>query len=183
VCWLHGGKAPQTKAAAARRLELEEAEAACQKFGVPIDRSATESLVAEKSRTDGIVAWLMTQLGQMDPGDYTWGRKAQTVKLGALGQQGQGQPAVETTQAAGLHPLITWLLTERKHLGQIAAEMARLSIEDRAVRVTEAEADLVARILEATLADPQLDLSQDKQRQALDGLSRRFGDLALVPSA
>jgi hypothetical protein len=177
-CRKHLGNAPNHVIHAAEQGAREAAE----KFGLPITTTATRALQEELARANGIVQWLTARCQELAGDDgLVWGTERRVMKTGP-GQGAQaGTPQVEVTLAARLHPYAAWLERAQRHLAAVASEMSRLSIEDRAVRVTEAEADLVARILELALHDAGLD--QGQQVRVKGALSKRFGELELVRDA
>ena len=65
VCRVHGGRAPQVKAAAARRLAEQAAQQAVRTLGLPVDISPTEALLEEVRWTAGHVAWLRSRVQEL----------------------------------------------------------------------------------------------------------------------
>jgi hypothetical protein len=160
-CKMHGGSTPTHKIS----VQEAQARAAAEKFGLPIAKSATATLVDAKARAEGIVCWLTAQLMAMDPGEYTWGTAQRVVKTGAPGQAGAGagQPSMEVTQRSGVHPYLTLLGAWEKHLSQLGVEMARIGIEERQVRVSEMLVAQLKRAMDAIFADPALALTAEQR--------------------
>jgi hypothetical protein len=150
VCHKHGGSAPQVKAAAARRVAEDAALAATEKYGIPIRTTAAQALRDELERTAGIVAWLTARVQALPESDLTWGQERRVIKNQSSAQPGQrGQPSMEVTLSGRPHTLVMLLQQERKHLASVAAEMARIGIETRLARATEAAGGQIVQILEA----------------------------------
>ena len=166
VCRVHGGRAPQVKAAAARRLAAQAAEQAVRTLGLAVDISPTEALLEEVRWTAGHVAWLRSRVQELaeEPthrhvsfdgededlletpgqrGALTWG----TTKVKTGGDD------AGTTQEA--KPSIWYELyaRERTHLIKVCDAAIRAGVEERRVRLAEQQGDLLAlairRILEA----------------------------------
>ena len=166
VCRVHGGRAPQVKAAAARRLAEQAAQQAVRTLGLPVDISPTEALLEEVRWTAGHVAWLRSRVQELaeEPthrrvsfdgededlletpgqrGALTWG----TTKVKTGGDD------AGTTQEA--KPSIWYELYARKrtHLIKVCDAAIRAGVEERRVRLAEQQGDLLAlairRILEA----------------------------------
>lgn len=172
VCNLHGGKAPQVRAAAARRREESAAQAAVTTLGLPVDISPTEALLEEVRWTAGHVQWLRGKVQELaeavtledengDPvergGDHAlvWG----TTKV-KTGGDDRG-----TTQEAA--PSVWYVLyeRERKHLVTVAAAALKAGVEERRVRLAESQGELVATVI----------------RRILDALNLTPEQQALVP--
>jgi len=157
VCRVHGGRAPQVKAAAARRLAEQAAQQAVRTLGLPVDISPTEALLEEVRWTAGHVAWLRSRVQELaeEPthrhvsfdgededlletpgqrGALTWGTTR--VKSG-------GDDAGTTQEAK---PSVWYELygRERAHLIRVCSEAIRAGVEERRVRLAEQQGDLLA---------------------------------------
>ena len=157
VCRVHGGRAPQVKAAAARRLAAQAAEQAVRTLGLAVDISPTEALLEEVRWTAGHVAWLRSRVQELaeEPthrrvsfdgededlletpgqrGALTWG----TTKVKTGGDD------AGTTQEA--KPSIWYELyaRERTHLIKVCDAAIRAGVEERRVRLAEQQGDLLA---------------------------------------
>ena len=166
VCRVHGGRAPQVKAAAARRLAAQAAEQAVRTLGLAVDVSPTEALLEEVRWTAGHVAWLRSRVQELaeEPthrrvsfdgededlletpgqrGALTWG----TTKVKTGGDD------AGTTQEAKPSLWYELYARERAHLIRVCSEAIRAGVEERRVRLAEQQGDLLAlairRILEA----------------------------------
>ena len=166
VCMVHGGKAGQVKAAAARRLAEQAAQQAVRTLGLPVDISPTEALLEEVRWTAGHVAWLRSRVQELaeEPthrrvsfdgededlletpgqrGALTWG----TTKVKTGGDD------AGTTQEAKPSVWYELYTRERTHLIKVCDAAIRAGVEERRVRLAEQQGDLLAlavrRILEA----------------------------------
>ena len=143
VCRVHGGRAPQVKAAAARRLAAQAAEQAVRTLGLAVDISPTEALLEEVRWTAGHVAWLRSRVQELESGDLSWG----TTKV-KTGGDDEG-----TTQEAKPSVWYELYTRERTHLIKVCDAAIRAGVEERRVRLAEQQGDLLAlairRILEA----------------------------------
>jgi hypothetical protein len=151
-CWLHTGA---TKNARKNGQRLA-AEAATERLGLPLATTAAEALQSGLDRTNGIIAWLLAQLEALEPGDLTWGVAQRRIRFGP---DGAPQP-VEVIQSRDVHPLFTLYADAEQRLARIAAEMARLGIEQRQQALLERIGSRLADGLERALADAGISLSQ-----------------------
>lgn len=196
VCKVHGGMAGQNRAAAARRIERAEAEAAVVTLGLPVDVSPSDALLEEVRWTAGHVQWLRRQVQALDDQrthyavpegseeDFealsthpnharhglTWG----TTKV--VDKQSSEAPGVDTTESAG--PSIWYELydRERKHLVTVCTAALRAGVEERRVRLAEAQGEQVAGAIRAILAD--LGLTSDQQAKVSEVVPRHLRVLA-----
>jgi hypothetical protein len=73
VCHIHGGKAPQTRRAAARRAAEEQAWAECARLGVPVETTAADALQEELNVTFGAVRFFRARLAEWGEDALAWG--------------------------------------------------------------------------------------------------------------
>jgi hypothetical protein len=174
VCGSHGGRAPQVKAAAKRRVTEEQIEAAAAKWAPHVKVSAADALTAELARTNGLVLWLEAKCAELD--DPVWGTESRTLRTNPGGGADRTQPQVEVTQSARVHVYVAWLERERDRLHRIAADMERLGLEHRVVRVTEAQGLQLARVVRGILDD--LHLTPEQKARIPEIVPRRIRELA-----
>lgn len=140
--------------------------AAMATYGLPIETSPAEALLSEVHRTAGHVAWLQAQVAELEEHDLTWG----TTQIKTGGQDGG------TTEAAEPHVLLRLYQAERTHLVRVCAEAIRCGIEERRVKLAEAQGALVAGVVRAILGD--LNLSPEQQALVSEVVPRRLRELA-----
>lgn len=165
VCAAHGGMAPQVRAKAAVRAELQswgldaptvdpgetllrlvsQAAARAQRYADEL-----ELLVAESPELrDALVAetWIPTEnAGSYKAGEYIRG-------------------------------LVVLEAQERERCASWAAKAIAAGLAERTVRLAERQGALIAEVLRAVMADPELGLTSE-QRRAMPNVARRHLNLA-----
>lgn len=155
VCRYHGGRSPQVLAAAKARLQQAALEEASVTFGLPVDVSPEEALLAEVRRTAGHVAWLGARVAELDAEALSWGRSEEVRK-------GSGEfPGTDTTSAARPPVVVELYQRERKHLVAVCEAAIRAGVSERLVRLAEGQGRLVVEVIRRVL--DRLDLT-DGQR-------------------
>jgi len=144
VCASHGGRAPQVKAAATRRLEQEAAADAVRIYGLPRTIAPDDALLEEVHRTAGHVSWLSSVVGELESKDR--------LRQYATGEGGTRweRPAVwvELYQA------------ERKHLVNVCKAAITAGIAERQVQLAERQGELVGELLRVAIEAAQLTPTQ-----------------------
>ena len=138
VCPMHGGKTPNTYAAAERRGELAHARAAVKAHALPTNIDPQTALLQELARTTGWVHYLETKDDQLDEADLVWGRTESVKK-----RSGEF-PGTDTTKAAKPNAWYVILTAERKHLVDVATACIKAGIEERRVQLAEDQGRLIA---------------------------------------
>jgi hypothetical protein len=154
VCASHGGKSPQVKAAAARRLAEQEAAKAVRLFAAPVDVDPARALVELVQWTAGEVAYWREQvraLAEDDPEKLTWG-----ITRDKQGGEDQG-----TTFEAKPNVAYLMLTDAQDRLAKYAAAALKAGVEERRVKLAEDQGALVARVIRSIL--DQLNLTSDQQ--------------------
>lgn len=149
-CVRHGGKAPQVKAAADRRLAhaaaQKQMETAVRTLGLPIDVDPGKALLDEIHWTAGHVAWLREKVQELEAEQLVWGKEKHEDGVGP-----QGIVDV-TTEKAGPSVWYELYLKERDHLAKVCALALRAGIEERKVKLAESQGALVADVIRRILA-------------------------------
>lgn len=135
VCKNHGGAAPQVRAAAARRLRLRN-------IGALMDR------VGHAAETDPLDA-LMTELHRASVMCEMYAVMANELPLDELERGG--------------NVLLHSLADERDRKTRYAKMAIDAGVAERVVRVQEAQAVMLAQILQSVFADEELGLLPDQR--------------------
>jgi hypothetical protein len=153
-CRLHGGASPTHVKAAQRR----EAERAVKQFGLPRAVEPHEALLEEVHRAAGSVAWLGETVGQLDRNQLVHGI-TRTVQLP------DGSRTVEARAAINLW--VKLYQEERDRLVRVAKAAIDAGVEERQVRLAEAQAQQLAQVIRAILMDLGHDLADENVRKVV----------------
>jgi hypothetical protein len=146
-CKLHGGCAPSSNVAAM----VAQASEAVVTYGLPRDISPTDALLEEVRYSAGHVAWLREKVRELEDEDLVWGKTEEVDRVG-------GEfPGTDTTHAAKPNVWLELYYRERKHLVDVTKAAISVGIEERRVRLAEAQGQLVAEVIRRILG--RLDLS------------------------
>lgn len=140
-CKLHGGSMPNV----VKHAQDEMAADAVATYGLPRRTNPHQALLEELDRTAGHVAWLGQVVAALDK---------DTELVGPVGEEGEDSKT-GTMHHPSVEPSV-WVKmyqAERKHLTDVAATCLKVGIEERRVRVAEAQAQLFAQALTGILAD------------------------------
>lgn len=159
-CRMHLGKKAGPVIAEARLAR------AMATYGLPIETSPADALLAEVHRTAGHVKWLGDAVADLEEHDLIWG----TTQIKTGSQDGG------TTEAAAPHVLLKLYQQERDRLIKASAEAIRCGIEERRVKLAESQGALVAGVIRAILGD--LSLSPEQQAMVSEIVPRRLRELA-----
>jgi hypothetical protein len=163
-CKLHGGNSPQSIRGAQQRA----AQTAAVAFGLPRDVDALTALDEELKRTAGAVEWLTEFIRAQDPAALAWG-VAEKVK------RGSGEfPGTDVKLAAAPSVWVQLWQGERKHLVDIGKTIVSLGLDERLVRMGEAQGAAVYAVLGrvSALVLEQLGMSDEQRALAVELLPR-----------
>jgi len=154
VCASHGGKSPQAKAAAARRLAEQEAAKAVRLFAAPVDIDPARALVELVQWTAGEVAYWREQVRALaggNPEALTWG----------ITREKEGGEDHGTTLEAKPNVAYLMLTDAQDRLAKYAAAALKAGVEERRVKLAEDQGALVAQVIRSIL--DQLNLTSEQQ--------------------
>lgn len=169
VCKRHGGHAPQVIAAAERRRQQMEAEAAVAMYGLPIKIDPALALVEEVQRTAGHVAFVGAIIASMDQNDLVWGVAEQTVTAGGDSAEDgeEGGSVTQTKYKAGKSVWLQIYQDERKHLAAVARDALGADAAGRVAAVFEQIGTAYVQMFERVLDRVEL---TEAQRAAIPGV-------------
>lgn len=136
-CKQHGGKSPNAVAAAKRRIEEREAEAAMVTYGLPREVDPHTALLEEIHRSAGHVHWLASIVSQLERDALVRGI-TKTVTLPDGTRRVEAEAAVNTW--------VQLYQRERDLLRRVCVDAVKAGVEERRVRLEE---DLARRMADA----------------------------------
>ena len=161
TCRVHGSGSKKAKAAAARRVAeakaAEAAEKAVTTLGLSRDVSPSEALLEEVRWTAGHVDWLRDRVREVERDELVWGKTKWKQTDSADG------PIEETVETASTSVWYDLYEKERKHLVAVCTAALRAGVEERRVRLAEAQGEQVAAVIRAILDDLGLTLEQQQK--------------------
>ena len=161
TCLAHGSGSKKARAAAARRVEeakaAEAAERAVTTLGLSRDVSPSEALLEEVRWTAGHVDWLRDRVREVERDELVWGKTKWKQVDSADG------PIEETVETASTSVWYDLYEKERRHLVAVCTAALRAGVEERRVRLAEAQGAQVAEVIRAILDDLSLTLEQQQK--------------------
>lgn len=146
VCHAHGAaRGTGARAAAVRRVQEREQQAAVVTYGLPREVPAKQALQEELYRTAGAVAWLEQNVRDLNPDALTWGL-TKTVDKQASQYRG-----VDSTEQATISLTLALYHQERDKLVKVAATIVKLGLDEREVALKEQQAVQLVAFLRRTL--------------------------------
>ena len=153
VCHHHGGRAVQVRDAADRNLLERQVRAEADRLGVPIEVDPAEALLALIYEAAGNVTFYRAQVAQLE---------AEEGRLYVALHHESGVPSGE----AKPHVLVRMYDAERDRLAGLIANALKLGLDERRVRLAEADASRLFGVIITAIADAGLTPDQG------DGLRR-----------
>lgn len=160
ACRLHCGGIARAREKGKANLERKAAEQAVATYGLPRDIDPHTALLEEICRTAGHVDWLGRVVAELQQDDLVWGQHSTEYGIGPEG------PIDKTTHQAGINVWVDLYQRERKHLVDVCKTAIACGIAERQVRIAEEQGRLIADILRAIIADPELALEPARQEVA-----------------
>jgi hypothetical protein len=151
-CTKHCGLSKaKREAIAAAFLADEAARKAVVTYGLPRDISPSEALLEEVRYSAGHVAWLRQKVAELEDADLVWGITEEAEK------NATEFAGTDITRAASVNMWVELYFRERKHLVEVTKAAISAGIEERRVRLAEAQGAVVAEVIRRIL--DRLDLS------------------------
>ncbi len=161
-CKLHGGKTTSHNVAA----QQEMARRAVRTYGLPLDVNPVDALLDEVRWTAGHVAWLRERVQEIEQAALVWGVTEQVDK-----DSGEFSGS-DKTEAAKPNVWLVLYQQERKHLVDVCKTAIQVGIEERRVKLAEAQGQMLADVIRAILAE--LALTPEQQARAPEIASRHL---------
>jgi hypothetical protein len=178
VCNRHGGSAPQSIRAGENRAAEERARKLVETYGRKIETTATEALLDEVQWTAGHVAWLRERVQEIESEAMTAGADREHPLVWGVTREKSGGEDRGTTEEAAPSIWLKLYQQERTHLVKVCAEAIKAGIEERRVRLAEAQGALIAQAIRAILGD--LQLTPEQQARVPEVVPRHLRALASV---
>lgn len=137
-CSKHGGSTELANRGAAMQRALQMAEV----YGTPEQVDPHTALLSELERTSGHVSWLFIKVQEVGSGE-----SGESALVGPVGQSGPSKEG--GWHHASIEPSV-WLnlyQKERAHLVSVANTCVRAGIEERRVRIAEAQGMMIAQAI------------------------------------
>lgn len=151
-CHFHGGSSPNGK----KHAMEQAARKAVETYGLPRDISPTDALLEEVRYSAGHVAWLREKVAELEANELVWGVTEEV-------DRGSGEFAgVDTTRSASVNMWLDLYFRERKHLLDLTKTAISVGIEERRVRLAEAQGALMNDVIRRILARLSLTADQSK---------------------
>lgn len=151
-CRMHLGK--RAKPVIAEAQAMEQARRAVVTYGLPRDISPTDALLEEVRYTAGHVAWLREKVAALEEDDLVWGATEQVEKSATE------FPGTDRTEAAKPNMWLELYYRERKHLVDVTKAAIAAGIEERRVKLAEAQGALLNGVIRRILV--RLSLSPEQ---------------------
>ena len=145
VCFSHGARAPQVKAAAARRVEAEKLERAVVTYGAKREIGHLQALVELLHDSAGHVAWLRDQVQLQAPEALVWGVADE------INRRSGEFPGVDRKSAAAPSVWLELYHRERRLLLDLSKELARLELDWDAREAIRRQGAALARVVRETV--------------------------------
>ena len=170
-CRRHGA-APQVVDASLARTREIKAEAVARTYGVAAGVTPQRGMQDVLDRTAAAVEWLGRRIAALDPAALTWVQSSEEARSGTF--RGSKESSAAKTWSAQINKLVVLYQQERKLEAAIAADMVRLNLQEREVRLDELQAEELIKVINATLDDPDLDLDEAKRQAGRQAAARHL---------
>jgi hypothetical protein len=154
-CAIHCGLSKaERERIAADFLAEQTARRAVITYGLPRDISAIDALLEEVRYTAGHVAWLRERVAETEQNALVWGVTEETDT------QASEFPGTNTTRAAKPNVWLQLYREERRHLVDVTKAAISAGIEERRVKLAEAQGAMLNGVLKKIFA--RLSLSPEQ---------------------
>lgn len=176
VCRFHGGAAPHSRKAAEKRVAEERVRRFVETYGRKIETTATEALLDEVQWTAGHVTWLRERVQEIESEAVVAAADREHPLVWGVTKEKSGGEDRGTTEEAAPNVWLKLYQQERSHLVKVCEVAIRAGIEERRVRLAEAQGALIAQAIRAILGE--LQLTPDQQARVPDIVPRHLRALA-----
>lgn len=161
VCYTHGGRAPQVKAAAKARLARQEAQTIVEHLGVRVETTPEEALLGQVWEAAGNVELLRRMVQDLTPavGMSVFGEDGQVIHKIA-GPTGSKQKQNE----AAPHVLVVMYNEERDRLVRYAKVCADAGVSQQLISLMERHAEQVVTAVETSLEELGVEVTEETRR-------------------
>lgn len=144
-CYRHGGSTRNGTLAA----QKTQAEEACARFGVPVETSAIEALIDLLAALNGEVMFYRARVAELGVTEMTHGITERRYEGNDPQPGGEGYTVFQSKP----NVWILLLNDAEKRLHELAADMTRIGIEDRRMRLAEQQGAVMLKVIMSTLAE------------------------------
>ncbi len=151
VCRVHGGRAPQVKAAAKRRVALGEAQEELNRLGVPIEVDTAEAMLQMVYEAAGNVAFLRKRIQQLEQGGRLTGDFDADDVVSALGEEENRRPSIAgrvdpKNWKGEPHVLVTMYNEERERLVRWSKSCREAKVDEYRVALEHKQGERLAEV-------------------------------------
>lgn len=141
-CKFHGGSTPNAMKAAQKQIAAEEAH----RLGLPVDVGPRDALLMAVRGTAGRVVYWQGRVAELEDEQLTWGKTKEEVRTG-------DGPGTTTVHEAKINLAYESLRVAQRDMVAAAAAAARAGVEERAVRIAESQAQMIAKAMHGVLVE------------------------------
>jgi hypothetical protein len=165
VCRMHGGSAPQVRAAGERRIQEEKVRRIAATYGAPREVDPNAFVLELIAISAGAVSWMREIIAELDPDALVYGLRQESRQEG----RGPEGPVDVTTAVHGmaLHGWIEAFHKERTHGLACAATAIKAGLMERQVQVAERRGENTGQWLKVSHEEAGISLTQDEMRRLL----------------
>lgn len=166
VCRSHGGGSPQAKAAAARRIQEEQARRVMVTYGERVEVDPGEEMLDLICWTAGHVRWLRARVQELEEttatirvedddaedGHRQQARAKHSLVWGVTKDKIGGDDS-GTTYEAKPNIYLALYNSETDRLAKLCADAIKIGLKEREVRLAERQGEAMMRVLDGVLAE------------------------------